>query len=253
RNLDRDAVLELRAPDVARTWPMSALLEQMDALESRFGYVTGDLNTGGLVNNAVELRGNDFFMDLKLDPEAADHLLSIVAATVTAAGRILRRRTRTTSIAVNRSILAADPAIHLTSNCSVSMISPALYESRVLPFEIEMARHLAPYGIHHCGGNLQKYAAPYNRIPLQFLDVGFGSDIEACSRLFPAAFLNLRMSPVRMLNCSEDEVHRDVTQALTACGRTAKVGVCCINMDGATPDANVKALFAAAAAFRAAG
>ena len=28
---------------------------------------------------------------------------------------------------------------------------------------------------------------------------------RGCSRLFPAAFLNLRMSPVRMLQCSEDQ------------------------------------------------
>jgi hypothetical protein len=230
---------------------MSALIEQMDALQSRFGYVTGDLNTGGLVNNAVELRGNDLFADLKEDPELADHLLAIVAETVVGVSRILRQRTGTTSIAVNRSIVSVNPAIHLTSNCSVSMISPRLYESRVLPHELRMAELLAPYGIHHCGSNLQKYADAYNRMDLKFLDVGFGSDIEACSRLFPAAFLNLRMSPVRMLQSSEDQAYSDALQALTACGRRENVGVCCINMDGDTPDANVKAMFRAAADFSA--
>jgi hypothetical protein len=250
-NLDHDAARQLRAPDVAKTWPMSALIEQMDALQSRFGYVTGDLNTGGLVNNAVELRGNDLFADLKEDPELADHLLAIVAETVVGVSRILRQRTGTTSIAVNRSIVSVNPAIHLTSNCSVSMISPRLYESRVLPHELRMAELLAPYGIHHCGSNLQKYADAYNRMDLRFLDVGFGSDIEACGRLFPGAFLNLRMSPVRMLQGSEDQAYGDVLQALTACGRREKVGVCCINMDGDTPDANVRAMFRAATDFNA--
>jgi hypothetical protein len=252
-NLDRDAAMRLRAPDAASTWPMSALLEQMDALESRFGYLTGDLNTGGLLNNAIELRGNDFFMDLKLDPEVTDHLLSLVADTVVGTGRILRQRTRTTSIAVNRSILSVDPAIHLTSNCSVSMISPQLYESRILPHEIRMAKCLAPYGIHHCGGNLQKYAGLYNRMELKFLDVGFGSDLAACNRLFPSAFLNLRMSPVRMLQSTEDQVYTEVNRALADCGREANVGVCCINMDGGTPDGNVRAMFRAAADFGARG
>jgi hypothetical protein len=86
---------------------------------------------------------------------------------------------------------------------------------------------------------------------LKFLDVGFGSDIEACGRLFPGAFLNLRMSPVRMLQGSEDQAYGDALQALTACGRRENVGVCCINMDGDTPDANVKAMFRAAADFSA--
>jgi len=174
-----------------------------------------------------------------------------VTNAVAAVSRILRQRTGTTSIAVNRSVLSVDPAIHVTSNCSVSMISPQLYESRILPHEIRMAIRLAPYGIHHCGANLHKYAAAYNRMDLRFLDVGFGSDIEACSRLFPSAFLNLRMSPVRMLQCSEDQVYGDVSQALVACGRSEKVGVCCINMDGGTPDANVRAMFQAAADYRA--
>jgi len=241
--------MQLRAPDVAKTWPMSKLIEQMDALEARFGYVTGDLNTGGLLNIAVELRGNDLFADLKVDPEVADHLLAVAAETIVGVSRILRKRTGTTSIAVNRSVLSVDPAVHLTSNCSVSMISPKLYESRVLPHEMRLAERLAPYGIHHCGSNLQKYADAYNRMDLKFLDVGFGSDLEACSRLFPAAFLNLRMSPVRMLECSADQVYSDVRQALAACGRSARVGVCCINMDGGTPDANVRAMFQAAADF----
>jgi hypothetical protein len=150
---------------------------------------------------------------------------------------------------VNRSLLSVNPAIHLTSNCSVSMISPRLYESCVLPHEIRMAKLLAPYGIHHCGSNLQKYADAYNRMDLKFLDVGFGSAVEACSRLFPAAFLNLRMSPVRMLQGSDDQVYGDVRQALVACGRSENVGVCCINMDGGTADANVRAMFQAAADF----
>jgi hypothetical protein len=38
-------------------------------------------------------------------------------------------------------------------------------------------------------------------------------------------------------------------QALVACGRSENVGVCCINMDGGSPDANVRAMFQAARDF----
>jgi hypothetical protein len=249
RNLDRDSAMELRAPDITNTWPMNTLMEQMEILKQRFGHVTGDLNTGGLVNDAVELRGNDLFCDLKEDPELTNHLFAVVAETIVSVSRTIRRRTGTTSIAVNRSILSVDPSIHLTSNCSVSMIAPTLYESRILPYEMQVAKELAPFGIHHCGGNLQKYADQYNQMDLKFLDVGFGSDLEKCSRLFPSAFLNLRMSPVHLLEWSESRVFSEVRDALKACGRTANVGVCCINMDGMTPDRNVKAMFLAVSDF----
>jgi hypothetical protein len=120
-----------------------------------------------------------------------------------------------------------------------------------LPYERQIAKELAPFGIHHCGGNLHKYAAQYNQMDLKFLDVGFGSDLEKCGRLFPSAFLNLRMSPVHLLEWSESQVFTEVRDALKACGRTANVGVCCINMDGKTPDGNVKAIFQAVADFEA--
>jgi hypothetical protein len=248
-NLDREAILTLRAPRLAGTWPMSLLIGQMNALEDRFGYLTGDLNTAGLFNAAQEVRGNDLFADLIEDPELTDHLLSIVEETLVKVSHYVRRRTGTTSIAVNRSVLSVDPAIHLTSNCSVSMIAPGLYESRILPHEISVANQLAPFGIHHCGRNLHKYAKQYNRMDLRFLDVGSGSDLEACSRLYPNAFLNLRMNPVHLLQYSEEQVYTEVRDSLIACGRSANVGVCCINMDGLTPDRNVKAMFQAVSDF----
>jgi hypothetical protein len=185
------------------------------------------------------------------DPELTDHLLSVVAETLVHVSRYVRSRTGTTSIAVNRSILSVNPAIHLTSNCSVSMIAPKLYESRILPYELRVANQHPTFGIHHCGSNLHKYAEQYNRMNLRFLDVGFGSDLEACSRLYPHTFLNLRMNPVHLLQYSQDEVYAEVRDSLKACGRTANVGVCCINMDGLTPDLNVKAMFEAVSDFEA--
>ncbi|MCL4402974.1 MAG: uroporphyrinogen decarboxylase family protein [Acidobacteria bacterium] len=253
RELDRASALALRVPEIENTWPMSVLIEQMNALEARFGYVTGDLNTGGIFNNAVELRGNDLFLDLAEDPELADHLFSVVAETQVRVSRYLRARTGTSSIAVNRSILDVDPGIHLAANCSVSMMSARMYQNRVLRHEMHAARELAPYGIHHCGGNLHKYAEPYNRLDPRFLDVGSGSDVAACSRLYPKAFLNLRMNPVHLLQYTEDQVYREAQNLLGACGRTANVGLCCINMDGLTPDANVKAMFRAVRDYEGAG
>lgn len=248
-NLDRKAILALRAVEIESTWPMSVLIAQMDRLQKDFGCVVGDLNTAGIINTSVELRGNDLFLDLVEDPDLTDHLFRVVAEMHVRVGQCLRARTGTTSIAVNRSIVGVDPSIHLTSNCSVSMISPALYEQRVLPYDIYVAEKLAPYGIHHCGNNLQRYAQAYSRMPVRFFDVGAGSDVEQCARLFPDAFLNLRLSPVHMLQHSANEVYAEVQSLLRACDRRKQVGVCAINLDPETPDANVKAMVQAVRGF----
>jgi hypothetical protein len=63
--------------------------------------------------------------------------------------------------------------------------------------------------------------------------------VAAVSAALPDTFLNLRMSPVRMLQCTSGEVREDAGKLLAACGRQEKAGLCCINMDHGTPDENV--------------
>ena len=80
---------------------------------------------------------------------------------------------------------------------------------------------------------------------------GWGSDVAQCRAALPGAFLNLRLSPVRLLQGTAEEAHNDALTLLRGAGRTSKVGLCCINMDHGTPDENVQAIFAAAREFAA--
>ena len=86
-------------------------------------------------------------------------------------------------------------------------------------------------------------------MPATFYDVGWGSDVAACRRAFPDAFLNLRLSPVRMLQETPDAIQKDVRGLLSSSGSMEKVGVCCINMDYGTPDENVREVLEAAGGF----
>jgi hypothetical protein len=54
-----------------------------------------------------------------------------------------------------------------------------------------------------------------------------------------------------MLQLSEREIYEDIRGLLRAAGRRERAGVCCINMDGDTPDRNVRAMFQAAADYEA--
>ena len=251
-NLAREQILRLRPPDMRATWPMNLLIDDMDALEKEFGYLAGDFDLDGILNTALVLRGQQLFLDLLEDPELVDHLFAIVAETQAQVGRYVLSRTRTTSISVNRSILNVDPAIYLNCNCSVQMISPALFQKTLLPHELRLAARLTPYGIHHCGNNLHAFGAAYSKLPLAFLDVGWGSDVARCRKAFPEAFLNLRLSPVRMLRESAADIRADTEQLLEAAG-PGKTGVCCINMDYGTPDENVLAMIETAARFAGGG
>lgn len=245
-NLSRDAAMALRVPDLANTWPMNVILPQIEELRSRFGYVVGDLNPGGLLNTALEIRGQQFFLDLVEDPEACDHVLGVVCETQIQICRAVRMATGTCAVSTNRSVLDADPSLCLTSNCSTHMISRRLYEERILPFELKLAGALRPFGVHHCGSNLHKYAPVYSRLGARFFDVGWGSHVAEVSRQLPGAFLNLRMNPVRAMQCTAEELYEDAAHLLRECGRRELVGLCCINMDASTPDENVRSIVRAA-------
>ena len=245
-NLARDQAMALRVPDVRTTWPMSEWIADMDRLEREFGYVVGDFNTDGILNTALQLRGQQFFLDLIEDDELAHHLCSVIFETQCRVAEFMRARTGTCSVSVNRSICNFDPRLYVHANCSAQMISPALFARTLLGWECQLADRLAPYGIHHCGSNLHLFAPHYALTGAAWYDVGWGSRIDRCLEPLAGAFLNLRLSPVRMLECTAAEIRADATSLLAAAGRCDRIGLCAINLDHSTPDANVEAMFQAA-------
>jgi hypothetical protein len=162
----------------------------------------------------------------------------------------VKPRTGTVAVATNRMITHVDASLFLHSNCTVQMISPQVYEAFLLAPERYLAERLAPYGIHHCGVNMHRYAEIYARVPSIYYDVGWGSDVAACRRTLPEPFFSLRLSPVRMLNAAPGEIAADVEQLLQNCPSLERAGVCAINLDARTPDDNVWATFEVVQRFR---
>jgi len=241
-----EEIMQLQPPDLQNTWPMNTLLRDIPVLMDTFGYVIGDFDLDGLFNTALHLRGQRIFMDLMEAPELVDHLFDVLAETYVSLVNLMRGLTGSCSIATNRSIIHVDPSIFLHSNCSISMVSPLLYKKTLLKYELYLAERLQPYGIHHCGENLHQFIHIYNLVPSVFFDVGWGSNVEQVRKACPNSFLNLRLNPVRMLQCTSDEIYQDTLGLLLSVGTPEQVGVCCINMDAGTPDDNVFAMAAAA-------
>jgi len=244
-----DEIMRLQPPDLQNTWPLNTLLRDVPPLMDTFGYIMGDFDLDGLFNTALHLRGQRIFMDLMESPEIVDHLFRVLTTTYVSLANLMRSLTGSCAIATNRSIIHVNPAIFLHSNCSVSMVSPSLYKKTLLKYELYLAERLQPYGIHHCGDNLHQFINVYNQAPIVFFDVGWGSNVEQVRKACPNSFLNLRLSPVRMLQCSSGEIYQDTVRLLQTAGLPEKVGVCCINMDAGTPDENVMAMVAAASEF----
>jgi len=246
-----DQVWALQVPDLLTTSPMAEIIAMMDALEAEFGYLEGDIPWDGVQNTALDLRGQQLFLDYYDNPELVDHLFSVIAETIYQVASYVRSRTGTSSVSLNRIVAKIDPQLNLHSNCSVQMISGSTYESFLLPYECWLAERLQPYGIHHCGDNLEHVVEVYGRVPgLSFVDVGWGSDVAVCRRALPEAFFSLRLSPVRLRSQTPDEVRADAAQLLDQGGPIDKLALCCVAIDADTPDDNVRAIFEVATRYR---
>ena len=132
-----------------------------------------------------------------------------------------------------------------------TVISNETYEEFLLPHEIELSKNLQPYGIHNCGDNMHHVVEGYAKVKETcFFDVGWGADIAYCRKKIPDAFFNLRLSPVRIRNCTPDEIEADLVNLIENAGELSKIGICCINMDDGTPDENVLRIFEVAESYR---
>lgn len=241
--MSSEQIETFKKPDFRTSWPMYEYIEQMDALEAEWGYVVGGMNTDGLLNAAYHLYGQQLFLDFYTAPERVRRLLDIIGELIVDVALYLRQRTGECSISVNRMVERVDRTMFFHANCSVQMISPTSYRGFHLAAEQKMAARIQPYGIHHCGSNLHQVAPVYAELPLTMVDVGWGSDVTAVREALPDVFLNLRLSPVRMLQATPKEIAADTEKLLKAAAPLEHAGVCCINMDHETPDENIFAMF----------
>jgi len=216
----------------------------LDELKRRFGYLTGDVNWAGVLNIALDLRGQMIFLDLIDREEQTRAFFSRIAEVIDRFTSGIKRETGSTSISVNRTVRHIQGPVLLHSECTLTMISAAHYEKFLLPFDAAWSKIHRPFGIHYCGEDSHRYAGAFAKIPnLDFLDVGWGGDVKKLRSLLPRTFLNIRLSPARIINQTPEEIRQAIITLVTNSGNPHLTGVCCINMDDRVANDKVKAIF----------
>jgi hypothetical protein len=240
------------APEAAFESPAYRRFQRLvDALQTKHGRLRGDVGWGGVLNTALDLRGQEFFFDLIDRPDEASRFAAAIVAVVERFTDAMARATGTTSISVNRNVRHIAQPVFLHSECSNVMISTELYERFFLPVDAAWSRRRRPFGVHHCGKDPDRFAESYAKIPhLDFLDVGWGGDVARLRKHLPNTFLNLRLSPVEIVHQTPDEIRATIRRLVRASGNPWLTGVCCINMDDQVADDQVAAIFEEVAELR---
>lgn len=229
--------------DAFKSEAFKKVLSLVDALKTKYGYVTGDINWGGILNIGMDLRGENIFLDMMMTPDETKEYFTSIASVITKFTEYLEKETGTTSISVNRVVRHLQKPVLLHSQCSHTMISEEDYENFLLPYDIEWSKK-RPYGIHYCGSDPHRMASAFAKVPqLDFLDVGWGGDVKILREHLPNTFLNIRLSPVELAKISKDEIRQTVSKLVNDSANPYLTGVCCINIDDSVSDDKIDAIF----------
>ena len=168
-------------------------LRQANVLLRRYGFVDAAINYGGPLNVATTVLGSEAFAYLLLSPEIM--------------GRFLDRISDVFVETYDRLTVAIDPKAPVgrqmfIGNCPVVMISPRTYCETVLPADLRLRRQVQRFGLHHCGP-MDLYLDAYKSLqPIDYIEVGWGSNVAAVRGTFPETKLDLMINIYDFQNMS---------------------------------------------------
>jgi hypothetical protein len=248
-DIDDITQVDFEQPFLSKAYSrFTALLE---ALETKYGYVIGDVNWSGILNTAMDLRGQNLFMDMFDQPEAVKSFFAGITEVIERFVVEVKNKTGSSSISVNRNVRNLTPAINLHSECSLTMISTDDYENFLMDTDIKWSQSLQPFGIHYCGNDPHRYAESFAKIPqLDFLDLGWGGDVKLLRQYLPNTFFNIRLSPVELIAQTPDEIAMIIRTLVEDSGNPALTGICSINIDDKVADEQIAAIFETVANLR---
>jgi hypothetical protein len=232
-------------PEAAFQSPAAKRYENLrDQLKTRHGGVLGDINWGGVLNIAMDLRGQEVFLDMVDDADKTKTQFRKLADVLDRFTTTLQAETGTSSISVNRNVRHFREPVFLHSECSHTMISVPDYEEFLMPIDVAWSGRHQPFGIHHCGKDPHRFAASYAKLPrLDFLDLGWGGDVALLRRHLPKTFFNIRLDPVSIVRMTPAEIRETIIRLVRQSDNPWLTGVCCINMDNTVSDEQINAIF----------
>ena len=227
------------------------LLTLIDALKAKYGYVCGDINWSGILNIAIDMKGENVLIDVALNPDECKAYFRKIGHIIERFFTFIQSLTGSNSISVNRTVRHFKDPVYLHSECTHTMISEDDYREFLMPIDAEWSRKYRPYGIHYCGKDPHRHATAYGELPhLDFFDLGWGGDIAMLRKHLPDTLLNLRLDPVSLNRFSHYEIEDFIRKGVTLSGNPSLTGICCINMDADTDDEKVLTILRTVKAIR---
>ena len=242
--LGLDDIRKLEIDNVFDSPRYKKVIALAESLKITYGNILGDINWGGVLNIALDLRGQALFLDMFDKPEQVKEYFHKISSVLERFTNEIQSETGTSSISVNRTVKHFNEPVFLHSECSHTMISVEDYEKFLFEIDVTWSKNKRPFGIHYCGRDPDRYAECFAKIPhLDFLDVGWGGNIKKLRNYLPNTFLNIRLSPVELVHLDNDQIRQTIIELVRHSGDPCLTGICCVNLDETISDEKIGIIF----------
>ena len=231
-SLDVKAIDSLKAPNIATTWPHTRLLAQYDEAVRRFGPESACPPVPhGVLEQALDLCGDDFLVEMAANPERAGRLLDVLAETTIRVKEFWDRK----CFGEVRNGLSL-------GGCSTTMLSSEMVAKLLAPRYERIASHFGDAFLCCCGVTTQHLPTWARIEDVRYVRCGWGTDLTAAARLLPHKHVKAALDVVRAAELSPDELEKDVRYILNTLSDVDCVSVLLIHASQETPDDNVRRL-----------
>ncbi|MCG2660797.1 MAG: hypothetical protein L6437_11200 [Kiritimatiellae bacterium] len=203
-NLTDEQVEKLQVPDLEMVYPTPEAMRQAGILEKKYGPFNAGQNTGGLLNGALPVRGDQMLLDFYEKPHLAHKMMEVVKDTIIATDKLFRKRFKNPSGGGG------------VGNCNNVLISGETYREFNLKYDIELNEYYSQYGDHfgiHHDSNIDRFLPYYAKLKnIVGFDVGMDSNLELVRKYFPTQHLNIFLYPVFVKNSSNNEIENKIKE-----------------------------------------
>ncbi len=194
-------IAAIRKPDLASNRWAEEFCNQGKILLDRYGVVDATINHGGPINVALSVLGSEALAYLVEAPEVMGRFLEIISDFIIECYDKL-------TVQFNPEMGRARNMF--AGNCPVMMLSPRTYRETVLPADLHFRKQVQKFGLHHCG-RMDLYLEEYKKLrPIEFIEVGWGSNVAAVRNAFPDVTLDLMINVYDLQNMSRTMLHETV-------------------------------------------
>ena len=196
-------IAAISKPDLASNRWAEEFRKQGTILLDRYGSVDATINHGGPINVALSVLGSEALAYLVEAPEVMGRFLETIADLLIECYDKLTVRFNP-DLGRARNMFAG--------NCPVMMLSPRTYRETVLPADLHFRKQVQTFGLHHCG-RMDLYLEEYKKLaPIEFIEVGWGSQVAAVRKAFPEVTLDLMINIYDLQNMSRPTLRETISR-----------------------------------------